>query len=129
MRNQRLLLKAGGRMLIICEKEIDWLESEGHYVRIHFRNETVLLRAKISQMENELDPHDFLRINRSIIVHLDFVRELKPSFRGAYRTILKDGTVLTLSPEYRKRLYSMFARSGRGASISGKQKRNSLQTA
>jgi two-component system LytT family response regulator len=108
MRNHRLLLKADGRILVIVQKEIHWLEAEGHYVQIHLKDETLLMRSKISQMEQQLNPHDFLRINRSTIVNLDFIQEMKSTFRGSYRMILKDGTELSMSPGYRKKLYSKF---------------------
>ena len=110
MNHDRLMIKTEGRILIICQNEINWLEAEGHYVRIYFRNKSQLIRAKISELEEELNPHDFLRINRSAILNLDFIQELKPWFRGTYRTILKDGTELTLSKGYRGRFHSMFTK-------------------
>lgn len=49
-----------------------------------------------------------MRIHRSTIVNLDFVRELKPWFRGDYLVLLVDGTELRLSRRFRANLSRRF---------------------
>ena len=107
MINERMMLKADGRILILRQDEIDWLEADGNYVRLHVRNGSHLIRAQMSQLEEELSPNDFMRINRSTIVNFDFIEEMKPWFRGTYRTILRDGTEVILSRSYRERLFAL----------------------
>jgi two-component system LytT family response regulator len=101
---ERLVIKAGGRAFFLKTEEIDWIEAEGKYVRLHVGKESYLLREAIGSMEGQLDPKKFPRIHRSTIVNIERVRELQPWFHNEYRVILKDGTELMLSRSCRKRL-------------------------
>jgi len=101
---ERLVIKAGGRAFFLKTEEIDWIEAEGKYVRLHVGKESYLLREAIGSMESQLDPKKFPRIHRSTIVNIERVRELQPWFHNEYRVILKDGTELMLSRSCRKRL-------------------------
>ena len=101
---ERLVIKAGGRAFFLKTDEIDWIEAEGKYVRLHVGKESYLVREAIGSMESQLDPKKFPRIHRSTIVNIDRVRELQPWFHNEYRVILKDGTELMLSRSCRKRL-------------------------
>ena len=101
---ERLVIKAGGRAFFLKTEEIDWIEAEGKYVRLHVGKESYLLREAIGSMEAQLDPKKFPRIHRSSIVNIDRVRELQPWFHNEYRVILNDGTELMLSRSCRKKL-------------------------
>jgi len=101
---ERLVVKAGGRAFFLKTDEIDWIEAEGKYVRLHVGRESHLLREPISTLEAQLDPRRFLRIHRSTIVNVDRVRELQPWFHNEYRVLLRDGTELMLSRGCRKKL-------------------------
>jgi two-component system LytT family response regulator len=101
---ERLMIKSGGRAFFLKTEEIDWIEAEGKYVRLHAGRESYLLREAIGSLEAQLDPKKFLRIHRSSIVNIDRVRELQPWFHQDYRVILRDGTELILSRSCRKKL-------------------------
>ncbi len=100
----RLVVKAGGRAFFLKTDEIDWIEAEGKYVRLHVGRESHLLREPIGTLEAQLDPRRFLRIHRSTIVNVDRIRELQPWFHNEYRVLLRDGTELMLSRGCRKKL-------------------------
>ena len=55
-------------------------------------------------IEARLDPARFLRIHRSTIVNIERIKDLYPLFNGDYGVTLKDGTTLTMSSTYRRRL-------------------------
>jgi two-component system LytT family response regulator len=67
-----------------------------------------LLRETMTALEARLDPKRFARIHRSTIVNLERVKELQPYFHGDYIVLLRDGTQLTLSRNYRPRLGERF---------------------
>ncbi|MCI0417982.1 MAG: LytTR family DNA-binding domain-containing protein [Acidobacteria bacterium] len=108
---ERLVIKTGGRVSFLKTAEIDWIESEGNYVRLHVGKETHLLRETLNQMEERLDPDQFLRIHRSTIVNLDRIKELQPWFHGEYRVLLQDGTQLLLSRKYREKLRDLLGKA------------------
>lgn len=101
---ERLAIKASGRIFFLRTQEIDHIESEGNYVRVHAAKESHLIREAMSVLETQLDPKKFLRIHRCTIVNVDRIQELQPWFHGEYRVILRNGVQLTLSRSYREKL-------------------------
>jgi len=106
----RLLAKVDGRMFFVRAADIDWVEAEGNYVRLHVGREAHLIRETMADLERDLDPATFARIHRSTIVNLDRVKEMQPWFSGEYVVILHDGTRLKLSRWYRDRLEARLGR-------------------
>lgn len=107
---ERLVIKMHGHVFFVKTEEIDWLEAEGNYVRLHSGKESYLLRDTITALENQLDPKKFVRVHRSAIVNIDRIQELQPWFHGEYRIILKEGVELTLSRSYREKLHEALGR-------------------
>jgi len=101
---ERLMVKVRDRVLLLPVDDIDRVEAEGNYVRLHAGKEQYLVRWKIGALEARLDPRRFVRIHRSALVNLDRVRELRPWFAGDYLVVMKDGTELKLSRGYRAKL-------------------------
>jgi two-component system LytT family response regulator len=101
---ERLAVKKDGRILSLKVADVDWIEAEGNYVRLHLGKTSYLYREKIVTLEEGLDPKAFRRIHRSTIVNVARIREFIPWFRKDYRVILQDGTELTLSRSYKDRV-------------------------
>jgi two-component system LytT family response regulator len=105
---ERLMIKSQGRVFFLRAEEIDWIEAEGNYVRLHVGKESHLLRETMNHLASRLDPAKFLRIHRSTLVHIERIKELQPMFSGDYTVILRDGTELTLSRTYRDNFLELF---------------------
>ena len=99
------MVKSSGRIHFVKVDEIDWVEAEGNYVRLHVGAHSHLLRETMKGMEAALDPDRFIRIHRSTIVNTERIKELQPLFHGEYAVLLQDGTRLVASrgPENRLR--------------------------
>ena len=93
----RLVIRSGGRVFFLPVDELDWVEAAGNYVRLHAGREEYLYRETMSRLEDSLDPEEFARIHRSVMVNVDRVKELHRLFRGDYSVILRDRRKLTLS--------------------------------
>jgi two-component system, LytTR family, response regulator len=100
----RILVKQDGRMFFVKTADIDWIEADRNYVRLHVGSTAHTIRERISGIEATLDPRLFARIHRSTIVNLNRVREMQQWFSGDYVVILDDGTRLRLSRHYRDRV-------------------------
>ncbi len=107
----RLLVKASGTVTLLRAAEIDWIDAEGDYVRIHVGKSWHLLRETMKNLEGQLDPARFVRIHRSTIVNLEKIKELQPFFRGEYVVVLHGGTTLKLSRGYRENLERRLGRA------------------
>jgi two-component system, LytTR family, response regulator len=109
VRDRRILIKDRGKVIIVSEADVDWVEAEGDYVRVHTGGRGHLLRETMAAMAERLDPARFARIHRSTIVNVSRIRELKPHPNREYTVVLHDGTRLKLSRGYRDALRGHFA--------------------
>jgi two-component system LytT family response regulator len=76
---------------------IDWIEARGYQSLLHVGGSTFPLRESLTRLEGILDPRRFVRIHRSAIARIGFIRQIQPLARGDYAVILDDGTRLRLS--------------------------------
>jgi two-component system LytT family response regulator len=98
---KRLLVTNNGRASFLQVDRIDRIEAERNYVVIRSGREVYRLRATIGSIAVRLDPGQFLRINRSMLVRLDAVREMHEWSHGDYRVVMHDGAELIWSRRYR----------------------------
>lgn len=92
-----------GKRLVRIE-DVDWFAAEGNYVRVYAGAEEHLLRMSLAALQQELDPARFVRIHRSLIVHLARVQRVEPWAGGDYLAILHDGRQLRVSRHYKDAL-------------------------
>ncbi|HMP83299.1 MAG TPA: LytTR family DNA-binding domain-containing protein [Verrucomicrobiota bacterium] len=102
--SDRIAVKSAGRVLLLKTSDIQWAEAADNYVQLHVGNETHSLRQTLTEFESRLSPEKFVRVSRSAIVNVDFIKELQPMFHGEYVIRLKTGQQVTLTRGYRSRL-------------------------
>ena len=99
---QRLMVRTAQEgVLLIKVSDIEYIEAANNYVKLHVGGRMHLLREKLSALEQRLDPAQFARIHRSVIVNMDRIVSLKPSYSGDYIVKLASGTEVRLSRTYR----------------------------
>jgi two-component system, LytTR family, response regulator len=99
--DRRLVIKTGGRIVFLNFDEVDWMEAAANYVRLNVGKQSYLLREGIGHIAERLDPTQFIRIHRSVIVNVQKIKELQPVNSGEYIVVLKDGKELSCSRGYR----------------------------
>ena len=83
---------------------MDWFEADGNYIVVHAAAQTYRTRGTISAIEAVLDPRQFVRIHRRMVVNMDRVREMSPLPGGDGLLVLGNGATLRLSRTYRARV-------------------------
>jgi two-component system LytT family response regulator len=106
---ERLVIRVGERAFLQRVADIDWLEADGKYVKVHAGPAVHTIRETMTQLSEVLDPRRFLRISRSAIVNIDRIREIQPWFRGDYVVIMQNGAEVTSTRGYRDTLKSLLA--------------------
>jgi len=101
---ERFLVKLGSRTSIIPVGDVDWIEAQDYYVTLHVGATAHLHRQAIRSLEAELDPRAFVRIDRSAIVNLARVAQLRRRSDGRWVVRLLDGTELPVSRRRREQL-------------------------
>jgi two-component system LytT family response regulator len=99
---ERVAVKSDGGTRILQIAEVDWFETDGNYVRVHVGKNTYLMRSTANRLQEELDPARFARIHRRYLVNVDRVVGLEPWFGGDAVVLLRDGTKLRRSRNFRE---------------------------
>ncbi len=95
-------VRSKGKVTFVRHADIDWVEADGDYVRLHAGPRSWMLRETMASVERRLGQRRFLRIHRSTIVNVDRIRELRSFENGDYAVLLHDATELRLSRTYRE---------------------------
>jgi len=98
---ERVGVDKQGRLQIISLADVSHITADGPFVNLHKENATHLIRVRIRDLNERLDPAIFWRIHRSTIVNVNTIRSLCPTGSGDYVVTLHSGVELRLSRTYR----------------------------
>lgn len=107
---ERIPVPSKGRFLFVNVRDLDWIEAEGNYLRLHCTGGSHILRGNMNEMESKLDPGRFMRIHRSTIVNLQRIREVQPWFRGHHLVVMTNGQELKLSRYQKDKLRQLLGK-------------------
>jgi len=108
---RRILVKETGRMYLVKTDDISYLDADGNYITLHTAHERHTIYDSLTSLETRLNPDDFVRINRSYIVNLNYIAEVETYFNGEYIVKLKTGQQLKWTRNYRENLKAFYAKS------------------
>lgn len=103
---QRIAVRHRDKVLFIATNDVDWIDAAGNYMRVHVAGKTYMVRSTMAALEARLDPERFVRMHRSAIVNLERVVNVRPADHGDFIVTLTDGSRLTTSRSYNRRLRS-----------------------
>lgn len=98
-----LLVQGGDRITPVPPSDILWVEAASQYARVHTNGSEYLVSRPLADVASELPDTEFLRVHRSALVNLSFVRHLR-SERGNYRLQLSNGTEVPVARSRRKQV-------------------------
>ena len=94
---RKIFIKDGERCWFVALADIMLFSSEGNYARVHFGSQQPLMPRSLNQLEERLDPVQFLRANRRQIVNLAHVTEVSAKAADGLELLLADGTRVEVS--------------------------------
>lgn len=94
---ERLTISENGRIRLVSVNDIDWIAAHGNYAEIHITGRKYEMRQTLTDLEANLNPHQFLRIHRSTLVNVRRIKEIQPWFHGHHVVILQSGQELRMS--------------------------------
>ena len=97
-------------LLRIDASQVDRIDAERDYVRLHVGERSYLLLQTIAGLEGRLDPARFLRIHRSTILRRDRIRGLRHEGLGVWSAELDDGEALRIGRTYLRKVKAMAGR-------------------
>ena len=108
----RIPVSENGRIALVKVRDIQWIEAAGNYARLHLATQSHDVRETLTSLKDKLDPKNFLRIHRSAIVNIQFVKEVHPWFHGYHVVLLENGQKLRMS-RYQQEVAGRLGLSGR----------------
>jgi two-component system LytT family response regulator len=101
---ERVVIRDRGRVVALEPSAIDWIQSDGDYVRIFAGRQTYLHHATMAAFAALLPAHQFVRIHRAAVVNVERISELSPLTNGDYTVLLTTGARLKLTRTRREQL-------------------------
>jgi two-component system LytT family response regulator len=96
---EKILIQQNQRLITVSVSEIIWIEAEGDYSNLITSRGNFLSNYGISQLEVKLHPQHFIRVHRSSIINLWFVKEIQKQI-SSYDVIMQNGDVVRVSRGY-----------------------------
>jgi two-component system, LytTR family, response regulator len=106
----RIIFKSRGRILFLPIAEIRWIGAEENYIRICTGSESHLLRETMTSIESKLDSKMFMRVHRSAIVNLRYVKEVRKEMTGDFCVLLSNGHRVAMSRSHHSHIDHLLTR-------------------
>jgi len=104
---EKLLIKSGRNYHFVNKSDIQFIESERNYARIYCEDKTYLVKRSLGFLEEKLGADKFMRVNRSALVNIQKINEMKEGDNHNYIIILNNNKVLPWGRRYRERLIKL----------------------
>lgn len=96
-------VKTNDTISLLKIEEIRWIQAQGNYVLLNLSNNVKhLLREKMDILETKLDPKKFLRIHRSTIINIHFIKGIEVWGRGEFKVVMSENRVFNVSRSFRE---------------------------
>jgi len=97
-------------LLRVAAADVDRIDAERDYVRLHVKGRSYLLLQTVSGLEARLDPRQFIRLHRSTILRRDRIVGLRHDGLGVWSAELDDGSMVRIGRTYLSRAKAMAGR-------------------
>lgn len=104
MKTARMMVKLGNNYFFIKVNDIDYIVTEKNYLRLYLADKSFLIRQTLNSFEERLDPDRFIRINRSTMVNIDRIKELRSVENYKYKVVLSDDKSWIWGRKFKKNL-------------------------
>ncbi|MCU0428192.1 MAG: LytTR family DNA-binding domain-containing protein [Candidatus Kapabacteria bacterium] len=103
---ERFAFKTRGRIYFVNVEDIDWIEADRNYALFHVGEMIHVYRSTFGELEQQLNPAQFLRIHRSAIVRTTFINEILPRSERSYELVLKNGVTLDIGIHFKDSVFA-----------------------
>ena len=93
----RILVRDRTNVHIIPVEDIVYLEAQDDYVNINTAKRSFLKKDTLSHLEQLLDKQQFIRIHRSYLLNISFLRKIEPYSKDSRIAVLKNYITLPVS--------------------------------
>ncbi|UII28811.1 LytTR family DNA-binding domain-containing protein [Fulvivirga maritima] len=102
--SSHLFVQKSEKLLNLDVNDIVHLEASGDYTVLTTKNDQYLSSSGIGKLEEKLDPNKFIRIHRSTIINLSYLKEIEKHFNGGLIVKMENGKSFPVSRTYAKQI-------------------------
>jgi DNA-binding LytR/AlgR family response regulator len=92
------------RLYVLKPEKVDWIESQGNYVKFRCRGAEYISRDSIKRLAAVLADDGFIRIARCLIINIRSIDYAQRMGRRIYSFTMLSGSVLRSDPRYREEI-------------------------
>src|SRR5215472_2517207 len=100
----RIFVRDGSRIVPLALKSIERVQGADDYVTIFADSKEYLVSIRLSDLETHLAKANFLRIHRSHLINLEYVKSIEPYDAARVEAVMKRGERIIASRTGSKRL-------------------------
>jgi two-component system, LytTR family, response regulator len=93
----RFLARRGARYRVVPRAEVVAFTFDDGVTRLHTATEQLSMQPTLAASARRLDPRHFCQVSRTVIVHLDAVREARPFPDGTGEVLLANGQTVAVA--------------------------------
>ena len=94
---ERILIREGSKVHVIPIEKIDFIQAQDDYIEIKSEGKSYLKQQRLTDLENQLNPHQFVRVHRSYILNLEKLNRMELYAKDSRIALLKDGAQIPIS--------------------------------
>ncbi|HMI68087.1 MAG TPA: response regulator [Cyclobacteriaceae bacterium] len=100
--DSHIFVQKSEKLFNLPVEEIIFLEASGDYTVITTKNDQFVSSSGIGKLEEILNPDTFIRVHRSTIINLNFLKEIERHFNGGMVVKMQNGKSFPVSRTYAK---------------------------
>jgi two-component system LytT family response regulator len=106
---ERISIREGSHLTPVRVADLIWIEGADNYLRLHVSSgKSYMLRSRMRDFEQTLNPRHFARVHRSAIINVDAVERIESWGLGEYLFLMRGGTKVPSSRRYKDVIRDVF---------------------
>lgn len=105
--DSHFIVQKSNKMINLAVKDIMYLEASGDYSILHSKEGKEYVSSKtLSKLEIRLDPQQFIRIHRSTIINISYLKEVERHASRGMTVVMEDEKSFSVSRTYSSNIRS-----------------------
>jgi two-component system LytT family response regulator len=100
--DSHIFVQKSEKLINLAVEEIMFLEASGDYTILTTKNDQFVSSSGIGKLEEILNPEIFIRVHRSTIININFLKEIEKHFNGGMIVKMQSGKSFPVSRTYAK---------------------------
>jgi two-component system, LytTR family, response regulator len=101
---KRIACRIGDSTVFVRVDEVEYFRADQGYTVVKSGSKELLIDTPLVELEERLDPADFVRVHRNTLVNMNYVASLRRLLDGRVKIVLKDGSEIASSRRYAENL-------------------------